>query len=104
MLCQSTEEDDSGYEAENWGEPSKYHKDEKYITNKELEIVLRKIFEENTVWDFRKLKTWFNQKNYVYPMYCLCGKIHKPWLEKEDILCTIEEDLGDYGLCKKNKI
>ena len=36
-------------------------------------------------------------------MYCPCGKIHKPWLEKEDILCIIEEDLGDYGLCHENK-
>ena len=35
------EEDDSGYESENWGEPWKNYKDEKYITNKELEIVLQ---------------------------------------------------------------
>ena len=55
----------------------------KYITNKELEIVLRKVFEENTVWYFRYLKTWFNQENYVYTMYCPCGKIYKPWLEKK---------------------
>ena len=99
-----TEEDDSSYESENWSEEWENYKDINYITDKELEVVLRKIFKENTVWDFSYLKTCFNQESYVYPMYCLCGKIHKPWLEKEDILCTIEEDLGDYGLCKKNKI
>ena len=36
-------------------------------------------------------------------MYCPCGKIHKPWLERENILFIIEEDLGDIGLCHKNK-
>ena len=71
-------EDDSGYESENWGEPWKNHKDEKYITNNELEIVLQKCFEEITVQDFSYLKTWFNQKKFVYPMYGPCGKIHKP--------------------------
>ena len=73
-----------------------------------MEIALRKIFEENTVWDFSDPKTsdpktWFNQENYVHPIYCPCGKIYKPWLEKEDILSIIEEDLGDYGLCNKCK-
>ena len=43
-------EDDSDYESENWGEPWKNYKNEKDITNKELEIVLWKIFEENTLW------------------------------------------------------
>ena len=94
-----TEEDDSGYESENWGEPWKNYEDEHYITDKELEIILRKIFEENTVWDFTYLKTWFNQENYVHSMYCP----YKLWLEKEDILRIIEADLGDYGLCNKNK-
>ena len=98
-----TEEDDSSYESENWGEPWKNYEDEHYITDKELEIVLQKIFEENTVWDFSYLKTWFNQEKSVFSMYCPCGKIHKPWLEKEDMLCIIEEDLQDYGLCHKNK-
>ena len=99
-----TEEDDSGYESENWGEPWKNYKDEKYITNKESKIVLHKKSEENTVWDFSYLKTWFsNQENYVYPLYCPCGKIHKPWLEKECILSIIEDDLGDIGLCHKRK-
>ena len=55
------------------------------------------------MWDFSYLKTWFNQEKLVYPMYCPCGKIHKPWLEKEDILCIIEEYLRDYGLCHKTK-
>ena len=36
-------------------------------------------------------------------MYCPCAKIHKPWLEKENILSIIEDDLGDIGLCHKNK-
>ena len=36
-------------------------------------------------------------------MYCPFGKIHKPRLEKEDILCIIDEDLRDYELCHKNK-
>ena len=36
-------------------------------------------------------------------MYCPCGKIHKLWLEKKDILSIIEADLGDKGLCHKNK-
>ena len=52
---------------------------------------------------FCYLKTWFNQEKFVFPMYCPCGKIHKPWLEKEDILCIIEADLGDFGLCHNNK-
>ena len=94
-----TEEDNSGYESENWGEPWKNYEDEKYVTNNDL----RKIFEENALWDFSYLKTWFNQENHVYFMYCPCGKIHKPWLETEDILCIIEADLGDIGLCHKNK-
>ena len=77
-------EDESGYESENWGEPWKNYEDEKYITDKELEIVLQKNFEQNTAWDFSYLKTWLNQENYVYSMYCPCGKIDKPWLEKEN--------------------
>ena len=52
-----TEEDDSGSESENWGEPWKNYTGEIYITNKELEIVLQKMFEENIVWDFSYLKT-----------------------------------------------
>ena len=68
-----------------------------------MEIVLRNIFEENIVWDFSFLKTWFNQEKFVYSMNCPCGKIHKPWLEKVNILCIIGTDLGDYGLCHKNK-
>ena len=52
------------------------------------------------MWDFIYLKTWFNQVKFVYPIYCPCGKIHKSWLEKENILCII---LGDIGLCNKNK-
>ena len=64
-----TEEDESSYESEDWGEPWKNYEDEHYITDKELETVLRKIFEENTVWDFSYLKTWFNQEKLVYPMY-----------------------------------
>ena len=87
-----TEEDDSSSESVNLGEEWGNYKDENYITDKELEIVLQKIFEENTVWDFNYLKTWFNQENLVYPMYCPCSKIHKPWVENEDILCIIEED------------
>ena len=55
------------------------------------------------VWDFSHLKTWFNQEKYDYHMYCPCCKIHKPWLEKEDILWIIEDDLGEIGLCHKNK-
>ena len=47
-----TEEDDSGYESKNWSEQWKNYKDEDYITDKELEIVLQKIFKESTVWDF----------------------------------------------------
>ena len=86
------EEDGSGNKSENWGEPWINYKHEKYITNKKLEIVLRKSFEENTLWDFSYLKTWFNQENYVYPMYCPCDRIHKPWLEKENILCVIQDD------------
>ena len=68
-----------------------------------MEIVLQNFFEENTLWDFSYLKTWFNQMKPIYPMYCPCGKIHTPWFEKEDILCIIEEDLGDFGLCHNNK-
>ena len=68
-----------------------------------MELVIRKFFEENTVWDFGFVKTWFNQEKYVYPMYCPCGKIQKQWWEKEDILSIIEADLGEMGLCHKNK-
>ena len=93
------EDDDIGNESENCGESQKNYKDEKYITNKELELVLQKILEENTVQDFTYLKHWFNQEKSVFTMYCPCVKIHKPWLEKEDILCIIEADLGDIGLC-----
>ena len=57
------------------------------------------VFEEDTVWDFSYLKTWFDQEKFVYPLYCPCGKIHKPWVEKENILCIIEDDLGDIELC-----
>ena len=39
-----TEEDDSVYESENIGQPWKNYKDEKYVTNKKLEIVLQKKF------------------------------------------------------------
>ena len=53
--------------------------------------------------DFSYLKTWFNQEKFVNPKYCPCGKINKPWLKKEDILCIIEADLGEIGLCHKNK-
>ena len=74
-----------------------------YITNKDLEIDLSKCIEENIVLGFSYLKTWFNQENYVYPMYCPCGKIRKPWFEKENIWCIIEPDLGDIALCHKNK-
>ena len=62
------EDDDMGYESENCGEPWKNHKDKKCMTNKELEVVLQKKFEENTVWDFSYLKTWFNQENF-FPLY-----------------------------------
>ena len=68
-----------------------------------MEIDLSKCIEENIVLGFSYLKTWFNQENYVYPMYCPCGKIHKPWLEKENILSIIEDDLGSKGLYHKNK-
>ena len=78
-------------------------KNEKYITNNELEIVLRKNFEENTVWDFSYLKTWFNQEKFIFPIYCPCHKIYKPWSEKENLLCIREADLGDIGLCHKKK-
>ena len=47
-----TEKDESGYESENWGKPWKNYEDEHYITDIELEIILQKIFKENTVWDF----------------------------------------------------
>ena len=43
------EDDDIGYESENCGKPWKNYKDEKYIINKELEHVLQKVLEENTV-------------------------------------------------------
>ena len=33
------EDDNKGYESENCGEPWKNYEDEKYITNKELELV-----------------------------------------------------------------
>ena len=62
-------EDDSAYESENEGDPWKTYKDEKYITNNELEIVLQIFFEENTVWDFSNLKTCYNQEKFVYLMY-----------------------------------
>ena len=60
-----------------------------------MELVIRKFFEENTVWDFGFVKTWFNQEKYVYPMYCPCGKIHQSWqkrLEKVGLLCIIIAD------------
>ena len=97
------EDDDKGYESENCFELWKNFEDGKYISNKELEHVLRKFVEENTMWDFSYPKIWFNQEKFVFSIYCPCGKIHKPWLEKEDILCIIEVDLGDIGLCYKNK-
>ena len=55
------------------------------------------------MWDFSYLKTLFDQESYVCPMNCPCGKIHKLWLEKENILSIIEDDLGEIGLCHKNK-
>ena len=51
-----TEENDSGFESDNWNEPWKHYEDEKYITNIDLELELQKCFEENTAWDFRSLK------------------------------------------------
>ena len=66
-------EDDAGYESENWGALWKNYKDEKHITNNELEVVFRGNFKENRVRDFSYLKTWFNQEKFVYPMYCPCG-------------------------------
>ena len=98
-----TEEDDSSSESVYFGEEWDNYNEVNYITDKQLETVLRKIFEENTVWDFSYLKTRFNPDKSIYPMYCPCGKIHKPWLEEEKILSIIKEDLGDYGLCHKNK-
>ena len=68
-----------------------------------MELVLQNFFEEITVWDFSYLKTWIKQEIYVFPMYCPCGKIHKLWLEKKIILCIIKADLGEIGLCHKNK-
>ena len=62
-----TEEDDSGYESENWGEPWKNYEDEHYITNKELEIVLRQIFEEYTAWDLRYLNLGLTKRNMFFP-------------------------------------
>ena len=85
------------------GEPWKNYEDEHYITDKELEIVLQKILKEKTLSDFSYLKIWFNQEKYVFLIYCPCGKIHKPSLEKEDILCIIEENLRAFGLCHINK-
>ena len=60
-------------------------------------------FEDNTVWDFSYLKTWFKQEKFVFPMYWPCSKTHKPWLEKKDVLCIIQANLGEIGLCCKNK-
>ena len=37
------EDDDKAYESENWGESWKNYKDDKYITNNELEVVGKKI-------------------------------------------------------------
>ena len=51
------EDDDKGYELENCGEPWKNYEDEKFITNKELELELRKLFRENIVWDLSYRKT-----------------------------------------------
>ena len=87
-----------GYESENCGEPCENHEDEIHISKSKLELVLRKNVEENTVWDFSFVKTWCNQEKNVCPMYCPRVKVHKPWLEKEDLLCIIEEDLGEIGL------
>ena len=44
-----------------------------------------------------------NQEKFVYPIYCTCDEIHKPWLEKENILSIIEDDLVDIGLFHINK-
>ena len=68
-----------------------------------MELVLQKSFEDNTVWNFNYVKTWFNQETYVLPIYCPCGKTHKPWLEKEYSLWIIEADLGEIGLFHKTK-
>ena len=54
------EDDDKDYESKNCGEPWTNYRDEKFITNTTLELVLRIFFEENIVWDFSYLKTWFN--------------------------------------------
>ena len=64
------EDDDKDYESKNCGEPWTNYKDEKCIPNTELELVLQSYFEDNIVWDFSYLKTWFNQEKYVFPMYC----------------------------------
>ena len=74
-------EDDSGYESDNWGEPWKNYKDEKCIINNELKIVLQKHFEDNTVWDFSYLKTWFNQEKFVYPIHVI-KFTHHGWRKK----------------------
>ena len=58
-----TEEDDSSSESENLGEEWKNYKDINYITDKGLEIVLQKAFEENTVWDFSYLKNGITIRN-----------------------------------------
>ena len=60
-----------------------------------------KKIEQNTVLDFSFVKTWFNLEKYIYHMYYPCCKIHKPWLEKEDIFCIIERNIELYH---KNKL
>ena len=61
MLCHDDDtvnevNNDKGCESENYGEPWKNYKDEKYTSHNELEVVLQNVFEENTVWDFELSK------------------------------------------------
>ena len=60
------EDDDKGYESENCGEPLKNYKDEIYITNNELVVVLQQNFEENIVWDFGILKLGLTKRNIFF--------------------------------------
>ena len=56
------------------------------------EIMLKKIIlDKDLNQELQKFltKIWFDQENYIYPMYCPCGTIHKPRLEREDTLYII---------------
>ena len=92
------EDDDAGFESDNWIVPQKNYEDKKYITNKQLELVLQFFLKKIQSGILILQKIRLTKRIMFIPYIVLVKQNQKPWLEKEDLLCIIEEDLGEIGL------